>query len=411
MGAVGGSWTVLSSCLACGGQRLKNYLDLGEQPLANSFCKEEEELPSYPLSVNFCRECFHSQLTISVDPHLLFANYLYVSGTTNTLRDYFEWLSLRLLETFPIGSKVLDLASNDGSFLKVAKSKGFQVLGVDPAANLMDSALRNGVPTICDFWPGGTAEFFTEDFDAIVAMNVFAHVANPLAFLKAARNALKPGGRIYIQTSQAKMFMNGEFDTIYHEHLSFFSARSMQRIAIRAGLQIKRGEYVPVHGTSYLWTLSSIDSGTSLEPVSLLENLEESSGMYKEEKYLEFGEAARNVVAETRKIVEDYSRRGYAVWGYGAAAKGNTFINFAGIDMEGIIDDNPLKQGLVSPGGRVKVYSIEIVKDLPNKVLFIIPAWNLIDEITLRLKEKGLMGSVLTLTYFPKIQVRQIEGF
>lgn len=398
----------LKECLACGEQNLVKYLDLGRQPLANNFCSSLDELEEYPLQVHYCANCFHSQLGISVNPHILFGRYLYVSSTSQTLLDYFSWLVNEIKNTFPTSARILDLASNDGSFLKIAKDEGFQVLGIDPAANLIELAAKNGVPTLCDYWPGSNSNLFQNKFDCIVAMNVFAHVPNPLEFLQAARDSLKENGRIYIQTSQSRMFVNGEFDTVYHEHLSFFTARSMRHIAQRTGLRIIEGRYVPVHGTSYLWTLThSNNEKNNLENMTSIEQQEIREGVYDELNFLRYKTKVEEIASKISKIVSDFKGKGYEIWSYGAAAKGNTFINFAKIKLDGIIDDNPLKQGLYSPGGRVKVSSNEVIPSLPERTLFIVPAWNLVEEIELKLKLIRNFNFASLLTYYPAIKVRE----
>lgn len=400
----------LTACLACGESGLLEYLSLGNQPLANDFVSAGIEMKVFPLRVNLCKGCFHSQLSITVNPNRLFRNYLYVSGTTNTLRAYFDWLSDKILSVYGTGARLLDLASNDGSFLESAKLKGFKILGVDPASNLVGLAATKEVPTICEYWPSENLDFLESRFDVIVAMNVLAHVSNPLEFLKFARNCLTKNGRIYIQTSQAKMFMNGEFDTIYHEHVSFFTARSMRTLAIRAGLEIIEGQYVPVHGTSYLWTLvPTVERKGNRKEETEIEIYEREKGIYEVDTYKSFASTARRIAQEATAKVEEYRKLGFQIWGYGAAAKGNTFINFSGMSLDGIIDDNPLKQGLISPGGGTRVYGIEKVQSLQGKVVFVIPAWNFVDEIVSRLKEVSTSKNLIALTYFPNLSVRAIN--
>lgn len=404
-------YVVLDSCLACSSQNLKVYLDLNDQPLANNFIYPGDKQRTFPLILNYCENCFHSQLSIAVNPSKLFRNYLYVSGTTKTLTNYFEWLSKKIRNVFPGKATILDLASNDGSFLHAARKVGFEILGVDPAANLVQESARYGVPTLCDYWPGNCSKFFHGQFDVIVAMNVLAHVPNPLDFLVAAKDALKDEGLLYIQTSQARMFFNGEFDTVYHEHISFFTAKSMRILAERAGLTLCDGQYVDVHGTSYLWTFRKTKqvNGISQDPVFVIEKNEEQSGIYCHNNFNSFTQAAKTAVAETREIIEEFRKKDYEIWGYGAAAKGNTFINFAKIDLDGIIDDNPLKQGRISPGGNVLVSAPQVITELRDKVLFLIPAWNFLTEIEARIREKRKFKEAALLTYFPTRKIRYLD--
>ena len=220
----------LKTCLACGGTDLFQYLDLGQMPLANSFHDGSAELPTYPLAIQACRSCWHSQLSYAVDPDLMFRDYLYVSGTSDTLRRYFEGFAAR----FSSGLRVLDIASNDGTLLREFHKRGCAVTGVEPCCDL--SPTRE-LPIYTGYWDRDAFEEVTlgGKFDVITAFNVLAHTADPLTFLKLAREALAPGGTIWVQTSQAHMILDGTFDAIYHEHVSYFTPRSILALAGRAG--------------------------------------------------------------------------------------------------------------------------------------------------------------------------------
>jgi len=401
----------LGSCLACSSIKLFEYLDLTDQPLANSFAPPEkpEIMRRYPLSLNVCEECFHSQLSIAVDPKILFRNYLYVSGTTSTLLNYFDWFTSNYIDGHGQNLKVLDIASNDGSLLKVIKAHGHSCLGIDPAANLMPLAAENEVATICDFWPGQSFEFLKNDFDIIVGMNVFAHIANPVEFLSSAAKLLKTNGKILIQTSQAMMVRNTEFDTAYHEHLSFFNVSSMKRVAARAGVYLVDVELTPIHGTSYVWVFQAAPTSESSRLLRL-EQEEKESGLSAIDTYMSFRTKAELLALEVKNLVEEAQVAGYEIWGYGAAAKGNTFINFSKIELNGIIDDNHLKQGLISPGGNVQVYSATHLIEIKKPICFVVPAWNFVDEIAKRIKTIRPSSNDMLLTYFPKVKYSAIDG-
>ena len=403
------NYTELTSCLACTSSRLLQYLDLTDQPLANSFIHQSEEIIKYPLSLNVCKECFHSQLSIAVDPSILFRNYLYVSGTTTTLLDYFDWFTKNYIDAHGKELKVLDIASNDGSLLKVVRMHGHLCLGIDPAANLMPLAAENEVATICDFWPGQSSKFLKDDFDIVIGMNVFAHIANPVEFLRAAAAIIKSNGKVLIQTSQAMMVRNTEFDTAYHEHLSFFNVSSMKKVAARAGVYLVDVELTAIHGISYLWTFQNTPAFESPRLLKL-EQEEKDSGLTAIDTYLSFGVKAELVALEVKNIVEGALGEGYEVWGYGAAAKGNTFINFSEIKLSGIVDDNPLKQGLNSPGGNILVYPPEHLSKIKKPICFVIPAWNFASEITEKIKAIRPESSDMLLTYFPKVEYKPIRS-
>jgi len=394
----------LGECLACGGAELSTFLDLGSQPLANDFSAPGEAMASYALALQVCGTCWHSQLTTAVDPELLFRNYLYVSGTTSTLRDYFEWFSDTVVDALGSGLSILELASNDGSLLAVLKSRGHSVLGVDPAANLMVSAAEKDVTTVCGFWPGDVAPFLAPDFDVVIAMNVLAHVPNPREFLEAAGKVIGVNGRILIQTSQANMIRNVEFDTAYHEHLSFFNTSSMDHLARRAGLHLVDAFYTPVHGTSYVWVLSGTPGSKSDRLLEMADS-ERDAGLFGPKVYENFAAIAEATMSQTREVLRELGDEGFSIWAYGAAAKGNTFINAAGLTLEGVFDDNELKQGLVSPGGQTPVVEPSRIRELQGKVCFLIPAWNFADEISARIRAQEPEIDCRLVMYYPTVRV------
>lgn len=399
-------YTTLDACLACDGPRLTPYLDLGAQPLANSYHDGKSPLPAYPLGVNLCLDCFHTQLTVAVNPDLMFRDYLYVSGTTATLSRYFEDFVGRVERDAGTGRKlrVLDIASNDGSLLAKFKCRGHDVLGVDPAENLRPLSEANGVPTLVSYWNEAALDRSGGGFDVVVAMNVLGHIARPDRFLALCARALRPGGRIYVQTSQAMMVKHAEFDTIYHEHHSYFTVRSFLALAARAGLSVAAVEHVPVHGVSYLVQLTAPVVGkVRATPDFAVGRMESAAGYYDVETYQRFARRA----LETRDHVADLVARsraaGYAVGGYGAAAKGMTFLNFAGIDLDYIVDDNPLKVGLLTPGRNTRVVGPEHLSRDASDTVFAILAWNFHEEIMRRIRAARHNARDRFFTYFPRV--------
>ncbi len=397
-------FTEISSCLACDSRRLSPFLDLGLQPLANDFTQSNIEMEVFPLTLRYCENCFHSQLSISVKPERLFRNYLYVSNTTETLREYFRWFVEKVVSDFGNSLNVLEIASNDGSLLKVLAENGHKTLGIDPAVNLLPHVVKNGVVSICDFWPGAASDFIQYSSDLVIAMNVIAHVPNPCEFLIAARKALKPGGRIVLQTSQAEMIEKLQFDTVYHEHLSFFNVNSMEKLAERSGMTLIDAFLVPVHGRSYVWTLKAGNSEISSRLKLRREN-EFESGLTNHATYSNFASGAKKIASETSEKITELRHEGYAVWGYGAAAKGNTFLNFASVRLDGFFDDNELKQGLWSPGGNVEVFHPAKMIEISEPICFVVPAWNFAKEIAQRILRLRSDERDRILLYYPSLQL------
>ena len=396
----------LNECLCCGSERLKLVLDLNEQPLANSFKKTAEEAePTFPLRLNICEECTHLQLSHAVNPDLLFKNYLYVSGTSQTLRDYFDWFAKRTLEYFETPPQtVLDIACNDGSQLNSFKALGLKTYGVDPAENLHELSNANH-EVVCDYFKEKYVYHYKmKELDIITAQNVFAHNDYPLDFLLQCKEIMHDKSRLFIQTSQADMIKNNEFDTIYHEHLSFFNSSSMTALAARAGLHIIDIQKTPIHGNSYLFVMSKHPGARP--SVQLQLGQESEQGLQDMNTYLAYADRAVTIVEDLKQTIEHYRGLGYVIAGYGAAAKGNTLINFGDIYLDYIIDDNPMKQGLFAPGSNIPVVPIDMLDQCDDlKVAFVPLAWNFFKEIQGKIKAKRDREGDVFIKYFPTISV------
>lgn len=395
----------LTECLACGAGTLTTYADLGAQSLANDYHDGTQPLATFPLAIAVCDRCWHSQLTHSVDAELLYRNYLYVSGTTGTLMDSFRTFVRQAEADFPEVPqlRVLDIASNDGSLLRCFAERGHEVLGVDPAENLRDLSAANGVNTIVGFWDLDLAKSMDSRFDVIVAMNVLGHLPYPAEFLRACASVLAPGGRIYIQTSQSEMVERAEFDTIYHEHHSFFTARSFQALCRRVDLDIASVRKVPEHGRSYRWTLTA----SQAVPDSSVQDLlvyEESHGFYDTETYSSFGRRVQETASFLRQAVTDARSQGLRPVGYGAAAKGNTVLNLADVRLDFIVDDNSLKVGLLSPGHDSPIVASDAL-GTEDDLCLVILAWNFFDEIMARITAERRNPRDRFVRYFPDRRV------
>jgi len=399
----------LTSCLCCGSTNLNLVLDLGNQPLANSFLNEiTSEEPKFPLKLNICTECTHLQLSHAVDPDLLFKHYLYVSGTSKTLLDYFDWFARYTLEQNNAARSVLDIACNDGSQLNSFKAIGLKTYGIDPATNLHSISSANH-DVVCDYFTPDHIEYFKgKHIDIITAQNVFAHNSDPLGFLKSCREIMHDKSTLFIQTSQADMVVNNEFDTIYHEHLSFFNAKSMLALAKRAGLSLNAITKTPIHGNSYVFTFTKNDDGMDMKSSVITTLMEEdAAGLQNMDTYVEYARKCKQVVDDLYTLLNKYAEDGYAIIGYGAAAKGNTLLNFGNIYLDAIIDDNPLKQGMYTPGMQIAVDSIEeVLGDYATGPIVFVPlAWNFFDEIKKRVKAVRDVPSDIFVRYFPKISI------
>ena len=374
--------TEIKKCLACGSVDLIPVLDLNDQPLANSYKKSKDEPEtSYPLKINRCEHCYHVQLTHVVNPDLIYKNYLYVSGTTKTYVDYMGWYADFVCEQFNVfPQSVLDIGCNDGSQLDKFKARGLETFGVDPAENLFELSSKNHDVT-CGYFD----EKYFQPVDIITIQNAFAHNPNPLELLKNCKKNLNIDGLIFIQTSQADMILNDEFDTIYHEHISFYNIKSMMFLCNRAGLNLINVIKTPIHGTSYIFVISA-DTSAPANIKNLVE-IETNAGLYNKETYTRYSKNCIDMVEKFREVVEEHRTNGYKIVGYGAPAKGNTFLNFAKVPLDMIIDDNPMKQGLYTPGSSIGIVGSEVLKSFEehDRILFIPLAWNFFKEIRERI--------------------------
>ena len=395
----------LNECLCCGSKNLTMTLDLGTQPMANSFLdSEDQEELTFPLKLNLCRDCFHLQLSHAVDPDLLFRNYLYVSGTSQTLKDYFDWFANLAVDYYQGTPKtVLDIACNDGTQLDSFKRAGFTTYGIDPATNLHPISSANHEVVLDYFTKEYVEHYKTKNLDIINAQNVFAHNDYPLEFLQQCKEIMHDNTVLFIQTSQANMVQNNEFDTIYHEHLSFFCANSMNELAKRAGLHLIDVAKTPIHGTSYLFVFSKTPRDNRVEEILLAER---NAGLQTPATYIEYARRAEQVVVDLKNTIAEYRAAGFVIAGYGAAAKGMTLVNFGDIHLDFIIDDNPLKQGKFTPGTHDPVVSIDVLKECEDlKVAFIPLAWNFFTEIKTRIKAVRDQEGDVFVRYFPTISV------
>lgn len=392
-------YKILTECLCCGSKSIKEILNLGDQPLANSYHHKDEELDRFPLRLNLCRECYHLQLSVAVDPNLMFKNYLYVSGTSKTLNEYFEEFAQKIRKLHPQAKSILDIACNDGTQLDYFSKLGFDTYGIDPAENIYPISSAKGHHIYCDYFNKDTVKKIDKTFDIILAQNVFAHNANPLEFLEAAKEILNDNGTIYIQTSQANMIKNNEFDTIYHEHISFFNINSMKKLCDRAGLYLTGSWYEDIHGTSYIF---KIDKMGLSEINTLFEDF-----LYNEEIYDKYAQRCYEIRDEFNAAIRDLSKS-HMLIGYGAAAKGNTFLNFAYASLDYIVDDNPLKCGLLTPGSNIPIVDPDILEyNTKIPTIYIPLAWNFYNEIKNKVNFKTKSKN-LYLKYFPEIKVEYI---
>lgn len=403
----------LKACLCCGTENLRLALDLGMHPPANSYTRTAlETVEEYPLGLNVCEQCWHAQLTFCVDRQEIFDRYAYVSGTSSTLKRFFKWFAASLAVRLTAGASVLELAANDGSLIKEMQAVGIECVGLDPARNIVEKAQSEGLPIVCGYWPAAADQVLGQ-FDAIVCMNVLAHVDNPRAFIAACRTKLKPGGVLLIQPSQARMFGNHEFDTCYHEHISFFNTRSMSVLAESVGLKLVETALVKIHGDSPIFMLCNPDAPAEASLLgafsegefSIDEDLptyETQIRLFDWDTYDAFCTHAKEVVGSLGEEVARRREQGFEVVFVGAAAKAMTVVNTGGIRPDRFLDENPLKIGLYAPGIRTLIEGLDACRQLTRPTFFVITAWNFRQELAAKLRALGVPQGSVFYSYFPK---------
>jgi 2-polyprenyl-3-methyl-5-hydroxy-6-metoxy-1,4-benzoquinol methylase len=394
-------------CLACGSDDIHTALDLGKQPLANSYKGSADEPEArYPLGVRLCRKCFHLQLSHTVDPEIIYKNYLYATGTNQTIKDYSAWFTNFCLESCAQANSVLDIGCNDGTQLDYFKALGVKTYGIDPAENLHPRSSANH-NVVCDFFgPDAVPKLNKVTYDLIVAQNVCAHNPDPRGFLEACRELMADHTVLFVQTSQADMVLHNEFDTIYHEHVNFFNANSMSELARRVGLNVIDVIKTPIHGNSYIFILSK--PAFNHRRVSNIIDMERAYGLLDLETYNKWEKHVQSLVKKLKAQVNAYRKQGFTIAGYGAAAKGNTLLNFSNIKLDFIIDDSPLKQGKYTPGMSCEIVGIDYLEKFKrkDKILFMPLAWNFFPEIKTKIQTARSNPNDMFIRYFPEIEVQ-----
>lgn len=409
----------ITECMACGSVELTSVLDLGNQPLANSYLDDPKvNQPEFPLAINVCRDCWHVQLTHAVDPDFMFRDYAYVSGTSKTMHEHCEWFANYTLETYSLynafnARSVLDVGCNDGTQLDKYPMTMI-TCGIDPAVNIhTDFSSKTRHSIYVDYF---NEEFFKKRgdgvgiFSIITAQNVFAHNSNPLEFLQTARKFMDDASLLFIQTSQADMIINGEFDTIYHEHMNFFCINSMNTLVERAEMQLLDVIKCPLHGNSFIFVIARKVNLDGIFPLRKyhIENLidmEKKSGLHNLDTYFDYAERCHETIASTKHALKSVDDATLLV-GYGAAAKGMTFLNALDYPLDFIIDDSPLKQGKFTPGSRIPIVGPDYLDALPEdiNIVFVPLAWNFFEEIRHRILTRWPTRRVQFLRYFPEVE-------
>ena len=381
------------NCRVCGSGNLVKYVDFGMMPLANSHVNPSsmEKEHTFPLEVMLCRDCSLSMLSIVVQPELMFSNYSYHSSVSKTFQNHCNELAKQMKSLFGNeGALVVDIASNDGCMLREFRKYGFGVLGVEPAGNLAEKANKEGIETIPEFWGRGAVEKIIAEHGKagiITATNVFAHVDDLHDFARNVKRLLSDDGVFIIEVPYAiNLIKKREFDTIYHEHLSYFLVKPLLKLFESEGMEVKDVEENQIHGGSIRFFVAKKSNRRlplNLKRIEMLLGREEKEKMYSEKTYFDFANELLEIKIDLLTLLSKLSKEGMKIGAYGASAKGNTLLNYSGIssDFVGfIIDDTPEKQNMLYAGNHIPIYPFgELEKRKPDYLIIL--AWNFAREI------------------------------
>jgi len=379
------------SCRSCGGENLTPVLDLGVTPLADRMLHAEQltaDEPVFPLVVAFCPTCSLVQILETVDPELLFdADYPYFSSFSNYLLDHSKKNVLELISDRKLTAEslVIELASSDGYLLKNYVDNGIPVLGIDPVASLGAAAEKVGVPTLVEFFGLDVARGLANEgrlADVIHANNVLAHVADTNGFVAGMAALLKPTGVAVIEFPYVRdLIEHCEFDTIYHEHLCYFSITAVNHLLERHGLYLNDVRRLPLHGGSVRLYAGLVEN----RQASVLDLLAEEKqlGLDKAEYYRDFSDQVSALRDEVLELLASLKAKNHSIAAYGAAAKGSTLINYMGIGsdtLDFVADRNVHKQGRFMPGQHIEIFAAESIAERNPDYVLLLP-WNIEKEV------------------------------
>lgn len=394
-------------CRACGSSRLRVFLNLGETPLANAYPRPAEleradfREPRYPLRVALCTRCSLVQLTDTVPPEQLFSEYLYFSSYSTTMLEHARALADELVAARHLNLRnlVVEVASNDGYLLQWYTRYGVRVLGIEPARNVAAIAEGRGIRTRCAFFGAELARTLVaegERADVLHAHNVLAHVADLPGFVEGVATLLAPAGEAVIEVPYIHDLLDTvSFDTIYHEHLCYFSLTALDSLFSAHGLRIVDVVRDPIHGGSLRLYIEPMLSGTTPRGrVQRLLDEERAWGVLDPETYASFGARTERLRQDLADLLRRLRAEGKRVAAYGAAAKGTTLLTAAGIGRDlvsFVVDRSPHKQGRLMPGSHIPIFSPErLLEEQPDYVLLL--TWNFADEIMAQQAEYRARG-------------------
>lgn len=421
---------VLTRCLACDNLGLQPVLNLGVQPLANAYlAKPLEKMDAFGLEVMHCLKCTHSQLSMAIDRDMLYKDYKYVSGTTQTLKDHFAKLAREVNELSdpyhpwrgqrpdlppydPSQLDVLDIGCNDGTLLEAFRACGNNITGCDPAENLRSITAEKGIPVLVDYWDADAGFKIDGHYGCITALNCLAHNADPRSFLRGCKRVLRPGGMILVEFPYFKETVERtDFGQFYAEHHSYFTARSFTILCESLGLRVAGAVLFPeIHGGTVRFLVQA-NEGPHAEGVRELIRKEAGITHKIAEMQHKINLTTDGLTSAIMQLCGAGDRTFVA---YGASAKSSTLFNLPDMKasaalLDYVVDDNPLKQGMYCPGSNLPIHSPDKLKEeKPEDLVILLTVHNFKKEVCKRLMDMGL-GDVTLINYTPELKVEKVS--
>jgi SAM-dependent methyltransferase len=403
-------------CRLCHAPLTTTFLNLGMSPLCESFLKPgqiDQMEPYYPLHVLVCGECFLVQLREYVEPEHIFSEYAYFSSYSTSWVEHARRFCEMIAGRLGLGgnSEVFEIASNDGYLLQHFIPLGIPVTGIEPAANVAEAARQKNVPTLIEFFGLKLAQRLKSEgrhADLIIGNNVLAQVPDLNDFTAGLAHLLAPNGVVTLEFPHLQRLMeDNQFDTIYHEHFSYFSLVTIDRLAQRHGLKLIDVEEIPTHGGSLRVYLCRADAIHEASPrVGALLAHERDIGLEQLDCYSKFSEKVHKTKRDLLSFLIQCKNKGARVCGYGAPGKGNTLLNYCGIGTDFLdftVDRNPYKHGRFTPGMHIPIYPVSAIDEARPDYILVLP-WNLKNEIVAQMRHIGTWGGKFIIP-IPKIEV------